>query len=403
MSDSKLTTDDVGRLITEHSPEARAETAAKIASHFDQGSLSPAERQLAEDIFRLLVKDAEVRVRQALSTHLKESALLPHDVAVALARDVDDVSLPILQFSKVLTDQDLIAIVRSDSLPKQMAITRRPEISSAVSEVLVDTGKTAVVASLVANEGADISAKTLDKVEREFRHDPAVTGPLLQRSRLPGEVTSGIMGLDSAWLVGRANVPMSLTESLVNQVSEQFEKALAGSSRLADGQAADLMAHSRERATIELSAGADREDVEGLVRHLNVNGRLTPSIVLRAVCVGDTAFFEAALSELAKIPSANAVALIHDPGKLGFKALYDKAGLPAALFAAFRCALDVARENQFDGGDLDRERYCRRMVERILTQYETMGVSFDASDLDYLLARIRKLPDPTSTVGASPK
>ena len=77
--------------------------------------------------------------------------------------------------------------------------------------------------------------------------------------------------------------------------------------------------------------------------------------------------------------------------------------MPAALFAAFRCALDVARENQFDGGDLDRERYCRRMVERILTQYETMGVSFDASDLDYLLARIRKLPDPTSTVGASPK
>ena len=371
MSDSKLTVDDVGRLIVERSPEARAETAAKIADQFDQGSLTPAERSLAEDIFRLLIKDAEVRVRQAISIHLKESALLPHDVAVSLARDVEDVSLPILQFSKVLTDQDLIAIVRDDSVTKQLAITRRAEISSAVSDVLVDTGNTAVVASLVANEGADISAGTLDKVETRFRDEPTVTGRLKQRSRLP----------------------MALTERLVTKVSEQFEEALVNQHRLTDGQAADVMAHSRERATIELSAGADRQDVEGLVRHLNLNGRLTPSIVLRAVCVGDMAFFEAALAELSKVPSANAAALIYDPGKLGFKALYDKAGLPAGLFAAFRCALDVAAEIDFDGGEQDRERYCRRMVERILTQYETMGVSFDAGDLDYLLARIRKLSD----------
>lgn len=371
MSDSKLTVDDVGRLIVERSPEARAETAAKIADQFDQGDMTPAERGMAEDIFRLLIKDAEVRVRQAISIHLKESALLPHDVAIALARDVEDVSLPILQFSKVLTDQDLIAIVRDDSVTKQMAITRRSEISAAVSDVLVDTGNTAVVASLVANEGADISAGTLDKVEHRFRDEPMVTGRLKQRSRLP----------------------MALTERLVTKVSEQFEEALVNQHRLTDGQAADVMAHSRERATIELSAGADRQDVEGLIRHLNLNGRLTPSIVLRAVCVGDMAFFEAALAELSKIPSTNAAALIYDPGKLGFKALYDKAGLPAGLFAAFRCALDVAAEIDFDGGEQDRERYCRRMVERILTQYETMGVSFDAGDLDYLLARIRKLSD----------
>ena len=193
MSDSKLTVDDVGRLIVERSPEARAETAAKIADQFDQGSLTPAERSLAEDIFRLLIKDAEVRVRQAISIHLKESALLPHDVAVSLARDVEDVSLPILQFSKVLTDQDLIAIVRDDSVTKQLAITRRAEISSAVSDVLVDTGNTAVVASLVANEGADISAGTLDKVETRFRDEPTVTGRLKQRSRLPMALTERLV------------------------------------------------------------------------------------------------------------------------------------------------------------------------------------------------------------------
>lgn len=371
MTDSNLTSADVGRLLSEHSPEARAETAAKIANQFDRGSMTAAERQMAEDIFRLLVKDAEVRVRQALAVHLKESALLPHDVAMALARDVEDVSLPILQFSKVLTDEDLIAIVHGDSLPKQLAITRRADISPLVSDVLVDTGNSQVVASLVANDGAHISEATLDRVVDQFENVPAVAGPLRQRSGLP----------------------MSLTERLVNKVSHQFEEALVNRRSLSEDLAADVMAHSRERATIELSAGADRDDVEGLVRHLRASGRLTPSIVLRAVCVGDMAFFEAAMAELGKILPANAVKLIHDPGRLGFKALFDRTELPPSLFAAFRCALDVAAENDFDGGEQDRERYCRRMVERILTQYETMGVSFDAGDLDYLLARIRTVPE----------
>jgi len=108
--------------------------------------------------------------------------------------------------------------------------------------------------------------------------------------------------------------------------------------------------------------------------------------------MGDMMFFEAGMAELGGVPLINAQTLIHDPGKLGFKALYGKAQLPAALFPAFRCALDVAAENKFDGGDLDRERYGRRMIERILTQYEKLGVTFDSPDLEYLLTKMDHLP-----------
>jgi len=101
---SPLTQDDVAKLMANPSAEMRAETTAKIAKQFEVEALSPAERQIAEDIFRKLVKDVEVRVREALATHLKNSPDLPHDVAVALARDVDSVSLPMLKFSEVLID-----------------------------------------------------------------------------------------------------------------------------------------------------------------------------------------------------------------------------------------------------------------------------------------------------------
>ena len=52
----------------------------------------------------------------------------------------------------------------------------------------------------------------------------------------------------------------------------------------------------------------------------------------------------------------------------------------------------MARENQFDGGELDRERYGRRMIERILTQYEKLGVTFASADLEYLLTKMNQLP-----------
>ncbi len=54
---------------------------------------------MAEQIFRIMVKDAEVRVREALAINLKENPNVPHDVAVTLAKDVDQVALPVLRFS----------------------------------------------------------------------------------------------------------------------------------------------------------------------------------------------------------------------------------------------------------------------------------------------------------------
>jgi uncharacterized protein (DUF2336 family) len=369
MAKDKLTHHDVRKLLNEPSVDARVETANKLATEFDSGELSPTERRLAGDILRLMARDAEVKVRQALAIHLKECAELPHDVAVHLARDVDTVALPILQFSQVLTDSDLVEIVRSQGSTKQLAIARRPSVSSAVSEALVETGNQDVVANLIANKGAEISEQSLQDIIDNFGLESAVQGSLVQR----------------------ANLPVTVAERLVTMVSDQWRDLLVSNYKLSGNVAANITRQSRERATIILSAGAMRQDVEGLVRQLNEHKRLTPSIVLRSICMGDMNFFEAGMAELVGIPRLNASILIHDSGDLGFKALFEKAKLPAELYAAFRCALDVAEENVFDGGDLDRERYGRRMIERILTRYEQEGVAFDSNDLEYLLAKLDQI------------
>jgi len=94
---------DVARLLADPSQEARADTAAKLAQQVDAEGLTDTERQLAIDIVRVMAQDAAVRVREALSRNLKHSKYLPHDVAEALARDVEQVALPILEFSSTKT------------------------------------------------------------------------------------------------------------------------------------------------------------------------------------------------------------------------------------------------------------------------------------------------------------
>lgn len=364
--DQKLNEEDVARLLANPSADTRAEIAGKIAGQHP--ALSTAQRKLAEDIFRLMVKDAEVRVREALSRQLKENPLVPNDVAVALARDVDSVALPMLQFSEVLTDEDLIEIVKAQSPEKQVAVARRAHVSANLADALVDSHNEAAVASLVANEGAELTEAALQRVVDEFGSSEMVGKPLVER----------------------ASLPVTVAERLMAKVSENLRQALAARPDMSPEMAANLLLQARELAVLGL---ADTDtDVAKLVDHLYRNNRLTPSIILRAVCMGDMTFFEWALAKLARIKLENARTLIHDAGKRGFEALFDKAGLPKAFFAAMRAAVDVSYEMEYDGGPNDRERFSRRMIERILTQYGDLGVEFETDDLEYLLAKMNQLP-----------
>src|SRR5262249_6163894 len=111
---------------------------------------------------------------------------------------------------------------------------------------------------------------------------------------------------------------------------------------------------------------------------------LTPSLILRALCMGDMTFFEFSMATLANVPLANARILLHDAGNLGVKSLYAKTGMPPRLLPAIRVAMEVVRDTTMDGGVRDRERYRARIIERILTQYEDLG----PEDLEYLLEKL---------------
>ena len=362
-----LTAQDVQLLLTDPSVDNRVSAAEKVAAEFGAGELSDSERVIAQDIFKVMVQDAEERVRSALSANLKNASGVPHDVAKTLATDITDgVALPMLQFSDALSDEDLVEIVRTQPARRSKAVAERDSVSGAVSDAIVEHGDEDAVVALVSNEGAEIGEESLTKVVETYGDSPRMQDPL----------------------VNRPSLPVSVAERLVAKVADHLKEQLVKNHALPEEMATDLILQSREKATLGLSDG---DGVVSLVAQLHKNGRLTPSIVLRALCVGDLTFFEESLALLSGVPVENARMLIHDEGALGFRSVYQKAGMPASLMPAYKSALEMNQNAEMERTDEDPEHRMRKLLERVLTEHEEIVEEFGVENVDYLLAKFGRL------------
>ena len=75
----------------------------------------------------------------------------------------------------------------------------------------------------------------------------------------------------------------------------------------------------------------------------------------------------------------------------------DRASVPPGMIPLFRAAIDVASETEYDGGEHDRERFRRRILERILTVMEDPSTQLGEENAEYLLERLCSLDVPSRT------
>src|SRR5262249_55222499 len=134
------------------------------------------------------------------------------------------------------------------------------------------------------------------------------------------------------------------------------------------GDARRLAREACEKATVALAAESPPGELELLIRHLRESGQLTAGLMLRALLCGNVKLFEHVLSELSGMPFSRVSALIGDRRGAGFRALYDKAGLPASTYLAFRAALDALQEGGFFRSAVDAAILKLQVVESVLSR-----------------------------------
>lgn len=372
---AKLTDSDIRTLIKGPTEDDRAHAAHKICRCIEDAELSAEERAHAERIIAIMAQDAAVLVRRALAVALKNSPKLPREIANRLARDLDSIALPVILNSPVLTDSDLVEIVRACPPAKQVAVASRESLSTVVTGALAQFAVPEAVERALANDNALFDEEGFDTALDRFAGVSSITAAMVRRNTLP----------------------VAVTEKLVSMVTGELFDHLVNNHELPPQIAIDLAVGSRERATIDIVEQAGRQrDLGRFVQQLNLNGRLTPSLLMRGLCLGHVEFVEHAMAELAGVAHQRMWLLMHDSGPLGLKAAFDRAGLPPRLFPSFRAAVEVYHSIEREGVAQDRITFRKRMLERTLTLFQ----SIPRDDLDYLLEKLDASALQTERVAA---
>jgi uncharacterized protein (DUF2336 family) len=319
---------DVQALQDDPSPPSRAALAGKFGRQYDR--LVEGDTQtLAQAVLELLARDADKTVRQALAEAAAASANLPQGLATRLANDELEVARPILTHSPVLTDDDLVEIVRTRAVPYALAVASRERLSEWLSDAVADTDDPEVVAVLTGNPGAALSVATLRRIADDYRDDRAVQDRLIRRPALPYE----------------------LVDQLVTALGARLEWDLIRQRRIGKAEARQLMAAARERAALSTVAREQEErSIERELRHRFTAGDLGPEDIVRFLRDGEIARLEAGLALLAGLDLLRVRALLYGMNKRGFAALCARAGFGAPHYVALRMALDLA-EQGLEGSD----------------------------------------------------
>lgn len=185
-------------------------------------------REYAMQTLELLARDELTRIRALLSEALKAADNVPHHVIKQLARDVElIVSGPVLQFSPLLTDDDLREIVASSAQSGALsAIARRVGLSSGVSDVIAATRDVSAVSALLANSSAQIREETLDLILDTAPGVETWHEPLVRRPNLPGRAAKRIAGFVAASLLNRLASRKDLPADTLAEVRQVMEQRL---------------------------------------------------------------------------------------------------------------------------------------------------------------------------------
>jgi uncharacterized protein (DUF2336 family) len=332
----------------ENTPEGRrAEAAHALARAYLHSEVDDEIRSGMEAAITVLLDDRLFDVRFALADALAASPDAPRHVVITLAGDQTEIASLVLSRSPLFIDAELVDIVAAAAEPLQIAVASRPILSSAVSAALAEVGEPAAVLELLVNRGADIARISLKRIAERFGDEPKFRDLLLGRDDLPAEVH----------------------QMLIRRLGDALGNLVVLKAWVSEDRAVTMTREACDRVTVAIAAESQSDDLVALVEHLRVTGQLTTALLLRAVCAGNIALFETALSVLARVPEARVSSLLRAGRMPVLRAVYTRAGLPPLAFEAFAAALETARRITAEGAPTDRYRFTRDMVDAVLARY----------------------------------
>ncbi len=285
----------------------------RVGELYSSEPLSASERQIALSIVQTILPEAELEIRRRLAETLKSTPHLDRELAKRLAQDVLDVATPILVHSLALSDDDLVQVIQNCSIDHARAVAMRPTLNVTVTDALIRTDDEVVVVRVAANTNARISAGGFHHILDRFGDHARIAEAVGNRPALP----------------------LAIVERLATLVTGRTLERLIGRYAVPAHRVGLILHHSREHFLLQSIAGEPAEELRAFAQRLEDNRLLSPTLVMRAMAIGQFGFLLQALSIKANVPISNVRKLMADEGGRGQAELFEHCGLDNMFRALF--------------------------------------------------------------------
>lgn len=243
-------------LADDEEEDVRAELAHKIARLMPGLSERESSHIVALTIETLecLARDATVRVRAILAEEIKYLDCIPRDIVLRLAQDLETVvSAPILEYSPLLSDADLIEIIACGQVQEVLvAIASRRPVTEQVSARLVQSLNVPAVAALLVNPDAKIRKATMDQIIDRIEEVSAWQLPLALRADLSARAIRRVGSLVGASILERLAARNDLSDTTRIYLNRELRARLAEATVEQGGiSAADMVAEAQKDGRLD--------------------------------------------------------------------------------------------------------------------------------------------------------
>ena len=225
---------EIEALSTESSSDKRREVLHRVTDLFflTNDQQSPDDVLTFGNVMERIAYELEVEARAELSERISSIDKAPRHLVCRLAGDDITVAKPVLERSRVLTDDDLVRIAQTKGQTHLHAIAKRDSLAAPVTDVIVERGENPVLLEVTKNQGA------------EFTNDCLVS--LAEKARDNAELLTA--------LGTRKDVQPELMVKIKQRVAQRLKSEMAGKYTRADMAELDSL----------IEKGTENLDLEGL-------------------------------------------------------------------------------------------------------------------------------------------
>lgn len=342
--------------------EARMALARQLASLVSDPETPQIEKSQVVPVLLKLATDLDRQVRVVLADELSSCKELHQDMIFAVIADEDEIALPFLATTPALNAWHMQAILRVGDDGRQKTIALRPDIAADAVSFIVRAGGAIAVAALLHNRKARLKPADLAQIYARLSNSPDVVDVLLERTDLPLDIR--------------------ITQA--KRAAVRMRQMMAERGWMPANDANDLVADAEENAVLHVLVQASATERVQAMNFLSAQNILTPSLIIRAACMGETKVLSAALAHLSGQQYERVHGLLETRGAMGVRSMLNRSMLPSGCHAIIAAACDVAAQAKAEDVRLDPDNFGRRLLEILMMQFGALGARDQAKLMDYV-------------------